>query len=107
MESTESDIDIAVQQAVNGRSGPRRKSLDNVRGLRLSSTENVRKTRSRLLRLLVAEDESTVDLAYWKMILAQLDALRNDFKVEGELNLNERLDALEDNFETMKRARGL
>ena len=103
----ENTIETDIETAVNGRSGPRRKSLDNVRGLRLSSIENVRKTRSRLLRLLVAEDESTVDLAYWKMILAQLDALRNDFKVEGELNLNERLDALEDNFETMKRARGL
>ena len=107
MDDIKDDIDIAVEQAVKAKRVRRRKSLNDVSGLRLGTIEWVRKTRSRLLRLFVAEDESTVDIVYWKTVFTQLDSLRADFKVEGELNLGARLDVLEDNFETMKRARGL
>jgi len=78
------------------------KTLHNVQRLRLNSVANLRKTRSRLLRLFVAEEESTLDLAYWKTVFSQLDSLRSDFSLEREVETEGRLRKIEEAL----RARG-
>ena len=78
------------------------KTLHNVQRLRLNSVVNLRKTRSRLLRLFVAEEESTLDLAYWKTVFSQLDSLRSDFSLEREVETEGRLRKIEEAL----RARG-
>jgi len=75
------------------------KTLDNVAGLRLANVECLRKTRSRLLRLLVKEEPSAIDLPFWTLVFKQLDSLRHDFALEKDHKGEDRLQALEQALE--------
>ena len=72
-----------------------RGTLHDVKTLRLANVTSVRKTRSRLLRLLILEESSTVDHAYWDRVFRQLTEIRRDFEVEKNMELESRMEAIE------------
>ena len=70
-------------------------NLHNVQRLRLGSVDAIRKTRARLLRLMLAEEPSTIDLSFWRMILSQLNELRKDYETIDNQQISERVKKIE------------
>jgi hypothetical protein len=62
--------------------------------LRLNSVVNTRKTVARYLRLLQAEDESTIDFKKHELILSYLREYRLTFKLEKEGAVAEDIETL-------------